>query len=207
MIYLKTYSSPPIDKKEILRYAGVSEEAPEIEKLLSECVEITLSTLSYKVCYSEFPVNHCNGYTDFGFFTTDSAALAKNLAGCSRVIVFAATVGIGIDRLILRYSSVSPAKALIFQAIGAERIETLCDTFCHDIQNELGDSFTTRPRFSPGYGDLPLKVQKEIFSVLDAPRKIGLTLNDSLLMSPTKSVTAILGIAENKTQCSYKFER
>ncbi len=200
MVYLKTYGSPPINKKEILRYAGVSEETPEIGQLLSECVEISQNSLSYKVCYSEFTVSHHSGYTDLGFFTTNSAALAKNLAGCQRVIVFAATVGIGIDRLIMRHSSMSPAKALMIQAIGAERIEALCDTFCHDIKNELGDSFVLRPRFSPGYGDLPLTVQKEIFSVLDAPRKIGLTLNDSLLMSPTKSVTAIVGIAENKTK-------
>lgn len=53
-----------------------------------------------------------------------------------------------------------------------------------------------KPRFSAGYGDLPLEVQKDIFRVLDCPRKIGLTLNDSLLMSPTKSVTAIVGIED-----------
>ena len=73
-----------------------------------------------------------------------------------------------------------------------------------------------RPRFSPGYGDLPLELQKDVFRVLDCPRKIGLSLNESLLMSPSKSVTAIIGIgkgdveAENKcsacekTDCAYR---
>ena len=82
----------------------------------------------------------------------------------------------------------------MFQALGAERIESLCDTFCNDMNNELG--VRLKPRFSAGYGDLPLEVQKDIFRVLDCPRKIGLTLNDSLLMSPTKSVTAIVGIED-----------
>ena len=50
-----------------------------------------------------------------------------------------------------------------------------------------------RPRFSPGYGDLPLALQREVFAALDCPRRIGLTLSDSLLMSPTKSVTALIG--------------
>ena len=50
-----------------------------------------------------------------------------------------------------------------------------------------------KPRFSPGYGDLSLEVQKEIFSLLDCPRKIGVSLGDSLLMTPSKSVTAIIG--------------
>ena len=51
-----------------------------------------------------------------------------------------------------------------------------------------------KPRFSAGYGDFPLSAQKEIFGMLDCARQIGLTLNDSLLMSPTKSVTSIVGL-------------
>ena len=56
-----------------------------------------------------------------------------------------------------------------------------------------------KPRFSPGYGDLPLSMQTDIFRVLDCPRKVGLTLNNSLLMSPSKSVTAIMGIHKTET--------
>ena len=57
-----------------------------------------------------------------------------------------------------------------------------------------------KPRFSPGYGDLSLEMQRDIFRVLDCPRKIGLTLNESLLMSPSKSVTAIIGISGEEYQ-------
>ena len=57
-----------------------------------------------------------------------------------------------------------------------------------------------KPRFSPGYGDLPLEMQRDIFRVLDCSRKIGLTLNESLLMSPSKSVTAIVGIGGEEYQ-------
>ena len=99
----------------------------------------------------------------------------------------------GLDRLIARYSSLSPVRALCLQAIGAERIESLCDTF----QTELCyATFHGRihARFSPGYGDLPLDFQREIFRTLDCPRRIGLSLSESLLMSPSKSVTALIGI-------------
>ena len=77
-----------------------------------------------------------------------------------------------------------------------------------------------RPRFSAGYGDFELSAQTEIFHALDCQRKIGLTLNDSLLMSPSKSVTAIIGISDTaaekcgtgckgcgKTDCEYRGER
>ena len=81
------------------------------------------------------------------------------------------------------------------QAIGAERIEALCDSLCEELKSSLKtEGKTSKPRFSPGYGDLPLSFQKDVFRVLEPEKRIGLTLNASLLMSPTKSVTAIIGI-------------
>ena len=56
------------------------------------------------------------------------------------------------------------------------------------------DDLYLRPRFSPGYGDLKLEHQKDWFRLLDISRQIGIELTDSLLMVPTKSVTAIIGI-------------
>ncbi|MBQ4140215.1 MAG: Vitamin B12 dependent methionine synthase activation subunit [Clostridia bacterium] len=177
MVYTKTYDAPPIDRREIMRYAGVRGDAPEIEAILDECLKESENKLTYKLCYGEFPVSF--------FVSVDSKDLKKHLEGCDKVILFAATVGIGIDRLISRYASISPTKSLLFQAIGAERIEALCDEFNSEFVGS---------RFSPGYGDLPLEFQKEIFRLLDCPKRIGLTLNESMLMSPTKSVTAIIGV-------------
>lgn len=191
----KTYQPPEIRIKEILRYAGVRGDASELEKMVQSCLDEIQGKLTYKVCYREFPVVCHGDRLDLGFTQTSSQALKKNLSGCRSLILFAATVGIELDRSIARYSLLSPSKALLFQAIGAERIESLCDVFCDEIaRQEAAQGCGTRPRFSPGYGDFPLQVQKEIFRVLDCPRKIGLTLNQSLLMSPSKSVTALIGI-------------
>ncbi len=195
MVYTKIYAPPPWNKREILRYAGVHGDAPELAQVLDACISEAEKELTYKVCYIYFSLKSEGDMLDLGFAKTSSSALSKNLAGCEQTVLFAATVGVGIDRLISRHSKVSPTKALIFQAIGAERIENLCEAFARDVERECAErNMRTRPRFSPGYGDLPLEMQKEIFAVLDCPRKIGLSLNDSLLMSPTKSVTAIIGI-------------
>ncbi len=194
-VFTKTYPAPAVDTGEILRYAGVRGDAPELDGILSACLDEARGTLTYKVCFCEVPVIHGEGSVTLGRVSTDSAALAKNLAGCDRAILFAATVGIGIDRLIARASATSPTRALIFQAIGAERIESLCDTFNREIVEEYASrGLFTRPRFSPGYGDFPITYQREIFALLDCPRRIGLTLNESMLMSPSKSVTAIIGV-------------
>ena len=196
-VFVRAYRAPDFNKKEILRYAGVRGDAAELYALLQECLDEVESKLVYHICYREFAVTHYDSYLDLGFIKTESVGLKKNLYGCESIILFAATVGMEIDRLIARYATVSPTKSLLFQAIGAERIESLCDAFCREIAEEKAKiGFQTRPRFSAGYGDLPLETQKEIFAVLDCPRKIGLTLNQSLLMSPSKSVTAIIGVGK-----------
>ena len=133
---------------------------------------------------------------DLGFSTVTSHSLSRALSGCESTVVFAATLGIDFDRLLVRYGKISSTKQLLLQAIGAERIESLCDLFCRELaEDHAREGKRVRPRFSAGYGDLPLAMQREIFAALDCPKHIGLTLNDSLLMSPTKSVTAIVGIS------------
>ena len=199
-ITIRTYTDVPVDEGEILRYAGVrSDEGGENLALVREMLPMALSAMRYSVAYAEFKINRTGDTLELGFLSTDSADLKKCLLGCEGVLVFAATVGVEIDRLITKYSSISPAKALILQAIGAERIESLCNLFTAEIAREKAAlGLSLRPRFSPGYGDFPLEAQREIFEALDCPRKIGLSLNESLLMSPSKSVTAIVGIYKNR---------
>ncbi len=188
-ILVKNISAPPIDKREILRYAGCLTDLDEqTDALFSACLQESEKAFSYRVCYRKL--------TAAEFFAqvtgaAESKALQERLCGCEEVVIFAASVGLGIDRLMEKYARISPAKALFFQAIGAERIEGLCEEFCLALQEEYG---AVTGRFSAGYGDFPLAAQKDFFRLLDCPRKIGLTLNDGALMTPTKSVTAVVGI-------------
>jgi len=192
MVSVKSYIEPPVCEKEILRYAGCKSADDVLLQLLRVCVDEVRPRLSYKVCWIELPLIIMENICDFGCMRIQSKDLVKNLQGCETVILFGATVGVEMDRLIGKYSRISPTKAVLLQAIGAERIEALCDVFCKEIEKEK----KLHPRFSPGYGDLPLETQREIFQVLNCSKEIGLSLNESLLMSPTKSVTAFVGIEE-----------
>lgn len=192
VVLSKTYLAPPVCEKEILRYAGCKDADSTTLKLLQECVDIALQRAVYRVCYRQLDIKINDDVCDFGAFSFKSKNLAKNLDGCEKAVVFGATVGIEFDRLIAKYSHIAPSKALMLQAFGAERIEALCDTFCKDIAEQYGTN--VKPRFSAGYGDLPLSCQNEIFSVLECEKRIGLTLNSSMIMSPSKSVTAIIGL-------------
>lgn len=201
VILLKKYDGSmlnPVNEKEVWRYAGyfgkginVSDELKEILRL----VEGELADrLSLRVCFRRMPITWEEDMPIMPFHCK-----SKNLASCIKdsdeVIIFAATVGIEADRYIARYQKLSPLRALVAQAYSAERIEALCDKFCKEIETELKEeNLCTTKRFSPGYGDLPLETQTEIFKLLDCSRKIGVSLNDSLLMSPSKSVTAVFGV-------------
>lgn len=197
-VWLWQTELPPVDTREALRYAGVTESTPEMNALLQECMQLCQNILTPRVCYRFYPVTRQDGL-DLGFAKTKSSALRRNLAGCEEIVLFAATIGLEMDRLIARYAHLSPSKSVMLQAIGAERIESLCDAFENELirqGHELGT------RFSPGYGDLPLELQRDIFAALDCPKHIGVSLNESLLMSPSKSVSAIIGLnGETSERC------
>lgn len=194
-VHTAAFSLPPVRFREVLRYAGAKEETPALAELLEDALAEAQPLLRPMVCWQEFPVSRDHGVLKLGFTSTGSKDLMKNLSGCHQLVLFGATLGLPLDRLITRYSRLSPARALLLQAIGAERIEALCDVFCEKIHADAHSAgYSAAPRFSPGYGDFPLEVQRDIFRTLDCSRRIGLTLNESLLMSPSKSVTAIIGI-------------
>ena len=187
-VYYKTYSLPPVNEREALRYAGCKGEISErVMQTLAQCVNESQTAFFPRVCYRVLPVQEL--LTRF----PESGLLKLRLQNSKEALVFAATVGIEIDRLILRYEEISPAKALLLQGIGAERIETLCDLFCEDMAAELAQKgYAAKPRFSAGYGDFSLEAQRWFSNVLDMQRKVGVTLSESLLMTPTKSVTAVV---------------
>lgn len=218
-VVTRQYRAFPLREREILRYAGCRTEEEEVVRLMQTCLQEAkeADVLNGQLCYTELPFtvrtssdgsradtesgSAGNGtICDFGSFSVHSEQLAKNLQGCSKVLLLAATAGVGIDRLITKYGRLAPSKALMFQAIGAELVEAVCDGFSKEYEAE--HHCVLRPRFSPGYGDLPLESQKDIFAVLECAKRIGLTLNDSLLMSPSKSVTAFAGITWDEQECT-----
>lgn len=200
-VFIRQYSEDfPINEREIWRYAGLKGEPDaQLKALLKAVIADLDGKLSYRVCYRRMDKLPIGG---------DSKDLAKCLRGCDEVVIFAATIGLELDRYIAKYLRTSATRALLAQAYGAERIERLCDAFCNEIREQIcaeGKYSTTR--FSPGYGDLPLEAQTELFALLDCGRKIGVSLNESLLMTPSKSVTAIFGIGSTPAkQAEHKCE-
>ncbi len=188
-----TLPTPAVDRREILRYARGDAGDAKTLSLLDLLLAEALPRLTYRAVVRRVPLTVEGDRLTLGTVTVASSSLATHLSGARGALLLAATVGAGIDRLLLKYSRTSPAAALLLEGIGAERVEALLAALDGQLAKEHGR--ITR-RFSPGYGDLPLSLQGELFSLLDCERRLGLTLGASLLMTPKKSVTAILGLLD-----------
>lgn len=191
------YSKLDFPVKQALRYMGYRSAEPERE-VLAEVEKVRAEmerTMSPAVCYVRVPVAEENGELVLSIVRTSGEGLKRNLHGCKEAVLFAATIGMGADRVLAKYAHTNPLREAIAQAAGAAYAEELCDEFCRELSKECAPLYT-RPRFSPGYGDFPLEAQRQFFALLSPEREIGITLNDSLLMSPTKSVTAVVGLSE-----------
>lgn len=127
-------------------------------------------------------------------------SLARHLDGCGAVYLACGTLGASFDAFHRRASAVSGADALILQAVAAAMIEDWMDSIEDEIRKELGPGETLVARYSPGYGDFPLAAQNALVALLDTPRKVGVALTSTFLLTPSKSVTAVIGVRRARTE-------
>ncbi len=183
--------------KEIYRFLGYRNitPTPEIDERIRLCVEKMQSAASPRCFYRKFSISQeAPDITHIAGLTIRSRNLYKNLQGCDEAYMFAATVGLGIDQLIKRSELTSIMDAAIYQAAGAEMVEAFADSETEKLRAlEAEKGCRLRPRYSPGYGDLPLALQTDFARILDMQKWCGISLTDTLLMVPSKSITAFIG--------------
>lgn len=186
-----------INKREAFRYMGFKKSEPNERFLLlaDRCEKMVLDAAKPKLIFKVFDIL---SREDKIILSNTKLCLPgdniKNLLKDSnRCCVFAATLGVSVDALIRRLEVEDITLGFIADNLASALIEQVCDK-TEDVIKESLDNATLTPRFSCGYGDLPLSLQGDFLSALDAQSKIGLTVTDTLIMMPRKSVTAVLGI-------------
>lgn len=195
-----------VNKQDIVRYLGYGKNQPDevVMAQINECVTELLRISEGKTVNRVFPLKHLSeSELMLGELIIHSEKLCKHLRNCDRAILFAATLGTGADLLLRRLSVADMSKAVILQAAAAAVIEAYCDACQRELSDEAAkEGLYLRSRFSPGYGDFPLSYQKELLNLLDASKRIGLTVTDSMMLIPTKSVTAVMGLTREKESCN-----
>lgn len=177
-----------ISRAEVLRYLGNSraEMTETIENLLNECESEIIRTATPKYLYKTVSLN------ESGLLVGES--ISRHMQNCENAVLICATLGAEVDKLIRTTQVTDMAKAVVLDAMAGAAIEQICNKLDDIIAAENEGKFLTW-RFSPGYGDYPIELQKDFLTILDAPRRIGLCTNDSSILTPTKSVTAIMGVS------------
>ncbi len=188
-----------LNRKEALRYLGYKNYAPDerIESMMDECEEELLLSAIPRYVYRCFDlVDEENGIRlDNTNLVLTGNSIREHLLGCEKAVVIAATISDRVDKLIRICQIKDMTKALIMDSMASVCVEQLCDKIDLIIKDEFSQ-YNQTFRFGIGYGDLPLSLQPEILNVLQASKIIGLTVSDSYLMNPVKSVTSIIGLTK-----------
>ncbi len=195
-----------LDSREILRYMGCPPDkaGEELRNLVADCSRQVLDTLRPRWAWRLLEVKPEEvGVRLEGGLLLPGEDLKRHLSGCGRATVFCATLGAETDALIRKTEQLDMGRALALDCCASAAVEELCDQIELELQGKFPGCFFPY-RFSPGYGDLPLTVQGELLNLLDAPRRVGLCATGSSLLTPRKSVTAILGISEQELEQTHR---
>lgn len=134
-------------------------------------------------------------------FELPGSAIKKHLAECSRMVVMAVTLGAGIDRLIRTAQIRDMAEAVILDSGASILAEQCADVLEKSVHSEIGfeegRALYFTGRYSPGYGDFPVEMQKQLLKAVDGTKAIGLTASENHILIPRKSITAIIGTADH----------
>ena len=182
-------------RSRVLYYLGWRGQTlePELERQLDFCADEVCRSSCPRLTWRLLPC--AEGIPDG--LPNRSDDLRTMLAPCGHAVLLAATLGLSVERRMMRAEAANMSDALIMDACAAALIEEICDRFEEDLRKELeSQAFYLTDRFSPGYGDLPLDTQQQLCRLLQTEKRIGLTLTAGNILVPRKSVTAVMGIAE-----------
>ncbi len=178
-----------INKDRVLKYVQGENNPEKILAIIDEVLPKVLEVSKPKVTTFS-----CDYIPDELILGED---IKKHLSGCCGVLLFAVTLGTEVDKLIRKMQYENVFKQVICDAVSSVLIEEISEKFEEDIKKEylLNELYLTSS-YASGYGDYPLSVLQYQLNILDAHRKIGVALTSSGLMTPRKSICAVLGVAK-----------
>ena len=193
-----------INTDEVLRYMGTPPDKADasLRALVDRCAREVLAAVRPRWAYRTFDLTpEEEGVRLSCGLLLPGQDLKRHLKDCRRAVLFCATLSAQADALIRRAESGDMLRALALDCCATAAVEELCDQIEGDLQSQFPGCFFPF-RYSPGYGDLPLTLQESLLNLLDAPRKVGLCASSSHILTPRKSVTAILGIADHPIEAN-----
>ena len=219
-----------IDKKKVLRYLQYKNQniSDNLLKVIEQSIEETKSIINPRFVLRTYPIKKVNLPNEKNQIilngvnlTLKSDDLYNLLLECDECILMSATLGLEMEKEIRRLTYTDLTKGIIIDSCATTAIEEVCDIVQDHIAKKLlkEDKYITY-RYSPGYGDLSIENNVGINNILNSQKEIGLTVTNSGIMIPRKSVVALIGVSSkntvnskrscencnNKHNCNYKKE-
>lgn len=186
-----------VNRREVLRYLSAGDMPSEaLDAQIDRAISLAEGAIRPRSVSGTFRCEAKEDGVFVGGVWFAGSSLGRNLRSCRRTFLLAVTLGAEADLLLRREAQRGAANGAVMQAVLTECIEQACDRAERELASTLAPGETLRPRFSLGYGDTLLADQKSFFALLPVTKRLGVSLSDSFLMTPTKSVTAFVGIQE-----------
>ena len=183
-----------VDLRQAARYFGARGETDAATQgLLERCAAPLLTAATPRAVWLEADCDELRRA-----HILQGEDIERHLAGCDRAVLLAVTLGPGVDAQIRRAGVGDIAAAVASDAIGSALAEQAADAAEAELRQWAArEGLYLTGRFSPGYGDWPLAVQPLVAAALDTSRRAGLCVTDNDLMTPRKSITALLGVSRH----------
>ena len=186
-----------IDRNIVARYIGMKGNAPEGELigLMDKAEKLLYEDMVPAQIYKRFDLSRQEeGIALMGAsLTLPGKDIEKLLENCDMAVLLCATLGPKVDARIRKLSAYDVAMALVYDATASVAIDNICDKLQSEIAEKL-PGYDQTMRFSPGYGDLPLELQERFINVLDTKKRVGVSLTEGGMLTPVKTVTAVVGL-------------
>lgn len=191
-----------INKNEVLRYLGYRGQEidditnSEIDEMTALCEKLAAPKYIYRV----FDVSARDKiYLEKSNLIFEGKDIYTHLKNAEKCAVLACTLGAAVERELLKLSKTALSKSVIFDCVCTQKIEETADECELEIKEYAKQNgFFTNFRYSPGYGDFPIQVQRALICALECEKRIGLSVTDNFLMIPRKSVSAVIGLFNEK---------
>ncbi|WP_294578131.1 vitamin B12 dependent methionine synthase [uncultured Thomasclavelia sp.] len=186
-------------KENALKYLGYQNQKidNQTEQLLNECLQ-EITQFSPKIMYQIFTLSHQPLTIKELDLTIDYPDLIDLFDSCNQVVVIACTLGLELDKKLKYYSIIDLTKMTILDAVASSYLEAKCDEF------EAKQNFGLHTfRFCPGYGNVPIELNRPLAKALQCDKHIGLTVLPDCLLLPQKSMIGLIGIGnqQQKRHC------
>ncbi|MCX7779386.1 MAG: methionine synthase [Negativicutes bacterium] len=185
-----------INPKETARYAGLKNSGDfPAELVAAACLEAQCLASPrgiwqvYDYSCASGEIHSCQPVT------LEGQHIRRHLAGCVSVAILAATIGPGVEeRAAALFGKGEYTSGLLLDAAGSAAVEEVADSLERLIVNNgAQQGYGATPRFSPGYGDWAISIQPEMLRLAHAG-EIGVNITASLMLTPRKSITAVIGL-------------